>query len=336
MKRVGALLGAIAMIALAVVIRGAIDGDSGGGGSSGGGPVRLLCITEVEAACEALAADNSDVQVTIERAGDTVAGATDTDPQARSAYDAWVTLQPLPEMANLLAERPVFDEGEVVAASRVVLVAPSDRAEALISSCGESSTSESEDLVAQWRCVGDTAGQRWSEYGGEQAWGVVKPGLRDPEETASGLMALSQLAEGWFAEEEIGSDFASNDFDAAFGRWLSDIRGAQPNTSGDPLTVLVQQGPAAFGWVIALEADYESTVVGSREEDDLRVLYPAPMARAAVVLAPRSGAPNADAAADLADELSAALGDTGWNTDDLESSGLPGAGNSIALQELWG
>jgi hypothetical protein len=94
-------------------------------------------------------------------------------------------------------------------------------------------------------------------------------------------------------------------------------------------------GPAAYGWVLALEAEVEETVVGSRAEEDLTVLYPAPMTEAAVVLAPVSGASGAGDAPSLAEDLTAALADTGWDVDDPAYRGLPGAGVSIALQEEW-
>ncbi|OWY63394.1 hypothetical protein B7486_53375, partial [cyanobacterium TDX16] len=73
MRRVGAVLLAVVMIVGALLVRDlVIEGDEGGSGSSSAsGPLRLVCATEVRAACEQLADQEDDVEVTVAAAGTT-------------------------------------------------------------------------------------------------------------------------------------------------------------------------------------------------------------------------------------------------------------------------
>lgn len=337
MRRVGAVVGAIAMVAVAFVVRSALDDDGSGGGGGDGGPVRLACVDELADACRALAADDADVELTVASAGELVA--TFTDPEVRgedAPYDAWATIDPLPLVVDARRDRAgdaaLFGESTTpLAATRLVLVAGEDRAGALVTACGESSEQNSDDLVVSWRCVGDEAGVAWSELEGETGWGPFRPAFADPTDTASGLVVLGQAGTAYFG----GPDYASNDFDAAFRSWLAGVEQAMPNLGGDPLAVLAQRGPAAYGAVGALEAEAEAALAGTRYEDDLRVLYPAPMATAVASLAPVEGSPGAEAATDLAEPLRDALAEEGWDVDDPEPAGLPSAGVLDALEQLW-
>ena len=55
---------AVLLVVVALYVRNRVDEDGGGGG----GTVRLLCTTELEAACTELA-DHADVAVTVEQIG---------------------------------------------------------------------------------------------------------------------------------------------------------------------------------------------------------------------------------------------------------------------------
>jgi hypothetical protein len=349
---VGAVLVAVVMIVAAVLIRDlVIEGDDSGGGGGGGGgpagPVRLVCVSEVRAACEQLADEDDGVEVTIASAGTTLDELTSPEFRgSQSAYDAWVTLDPLPEVVDARRDQQgddqVLADPTPVASSPVVLVASNDRADALVSACGEPSDPDSDDVVVSVRCVAEAAGGPWSAAGGEGSWGPVRYGFVDPDRQAEGQAVLGQLATAYFAELDppLGPDaYASNDFaPLGFSTWLGGVA-AEADTSsqgGTPLEKLVQRGPSAFGAVATLEASATDAIAGTRAEGSLTVIYPSPMATAVVSLAPVGGAPGADDVDDVLEPLREALAGTGWDVDDPTAAGLPRPGVADALDRLWG
>lgn len=344
-RRVAAVLGAVVMIVAALGVRSLIDGDDGGSGSGGGGsgPVRLVCVSEVRAACEVLADEDDDVEVTVAAAGTTIAELTAPDFRGdQSPYDGWVTLEPLPAVADARSGDGVLEEPSApLAASDVVVVAGNDRAEALLATCGDPSVPE-DDPVLETTCVAEAAGTAWSDLGGSSSWGSLRLGFDDPSRTAAGQVVLGQLTTAYFAAADppLSADqYASNDFSSDFRSYLVDVGGGSDTsaTGGSPLDRLVQRGPATFGAVLTLEATAQGAIEGTRAEDDLTVLYPAPMATAVVTMAPVGGAPGAEDVLDddLLDALEAALADTGWSTDDPTQVGLPRGGVADALERLW-
>ena len=326
MRRVLAVLGAVLMVAVALLVRAAIDGGDDGEGSGGGGEdaaPQLLCAEELADLCETLAQEGL-AEVTIEPVGTTVdrLGAIDADLGA----DAWLTLDPFPQQVN---DRRTFATGNALFADALAtgfstglaLVAQDDRAAALDTDCAE----------VGWACVGDAAGEPWSDHGGEASWGLVKPGYDAPDTSATGLLVLAQA----MADHLENPRFATQDIDA---RWLGDLEDAVPTrTAGSALLRLVQQGGAAFGAVGALGADAEA-VAGAAQGEDLTIFYPAPMFRASVVLAPGRGGDEdlLDALSGLADGdvLAEALTDAGWTTD-ADGEPLPSAGVLDALRSAW-
>jgi hypothetical protein len=347
---VGAVLAAVVMVLAALAIRSLIDGDDGGGSGDGGtaGPVRLVCVTEVRAACEQLAAEHEDVEVTVAAAGTTVSELTGPEFRgSQSPYDGWVTLEPLPTLVDDRRERAGDDQvlaesSEPLAGSEVVLVAANDRAAALQStSCGE--LGPDDEIFVRVRCVADAAGGPWTDVDGESTWGTLRYGFDDPTTSAEGLAVLGQLATAYFADLDpplTAAQYASNDFEPlGFQSWLGGVAGEADTsaTGGTPLERLVQRGPSAFGAVATLEATAQQQIEGTRAEDDLTVLYPSPMATAVVTMAPVGGSPGRDDVLDedLLDDLREALADTGWNTDDPAPVGLPRPGVADALEQLW-
>ena len=322
------------MIGTAALLRElVIEGGDGDGRGDAAGPIRLLCIPEVRTACERLADEDDDVEVTVVPAGTTMADLTDPELSAADAgVDAWVTLDPLPEVVDarrgddLLADDPV-----ALASSDVVLVAWEDRADALETACGD---------PVSVRCVAAAAGRPWIELDGRGTWGTLRVGFVTPAAQAEGQAVLGLLATTYFAAADppLGADeYASNDFDTSFRSFLSGVAGRTDagSTTDTPLRQLVQQGPAAFGVVITLDATARQTIPGTRAEDQVSVLYPSPMTTVVVSLAPVRGAPGADAAASLAEPLRGALADTGWDPDDPRTVGLPRPGVADALDRLW-
>lgn len=302
MKRFAAITTSVVMIAIAVIIRSNIDskGSSSGVGSTSG-PVTIACVTELEQQCRAL----KNVTVRVEDAATTAKAIA-----AGTAHiDGWVTFEPWPEMANQLARRTVTGGSARLASSPLVIAMVAERATAFAPTCGGS---------VNWHCLGDAIGRQWTEVGGRPEWGTVKAGV-PPVSSGAGLLLLGNAASGYFGR----TDFATNDFDAEFGVWRSNVV-ATPAT----FATFLLQFPAAFSAVgtIAAQAD-----AGARTSEVVFV-GPPPTASAVVVLAQV----DSNRAQGRAGDLTKALRDARWDTAPPASSGLPDAGVLLALSGLTG
>ncbi len=321
MRRVVALVGALIMVGSALLLRSALSDDDGGDGGSGsdgeGDRMALLCAEELADVCERLE-DEGLAEVEIEAVGTTVDRLS--EEAAELDADAWLTLDPFAVQVDQRREfatfEPLFDESTALDASTgLAIVGFDDRIGALAEDCGE----------LTWSCLGDAAGEPWTEHGGESAWGTVKPGYDAPDTSATGLLVLTQA----MADHVGRTDFASQDIDDG---WLRDLEDAVPPRSGSSaLDTLLTQGRAAFGAVGALGLEAEAAAGGGRGED-LTITYPAPMFRATVVLAPRRGFDVGELAD--ADELAEALEAAGWDSGEAGEP-LPSAGAIDALRSTW-
>lgn len=321
MRRLLALLGALLMVAVALLVRSLVagDDDDGSGGGGGDGPLALLCAPELAPVCDDLEGAGL-AEVTVEDIGVTVdrLGQVDADLDV----DAWLTLDPFPAQVD---ERRRFATGddlftEVAATGHgtgLALVAFDDRGAALEGWCPE----------VGWACVGDAAGEPWADHGGEAAWGSVRPGYDAPDRSGSGLLVLAQA----MADHLDDPGFAAQDIDTP---WLGDLEDAVPTRTGpSALLTLVQQGRAAYGAVGALGVDAERAAATAQGQD-LVIFYPAPMFRANVVVASAPG--SADAVERLVgdERLADALAEAGWDADG-GGDALPSAGVLDALRSAW-
>ncbi len=292
MKRVLAVAVASLLVALGIVIRGALDDDDGDDGRGDDGPTAELvvaCVQELAAACEAL-----DAAVTIEDPDDTIAAAGD--------YDAWVTFDPWPEIADVSDDETRFlGERIAVASSDLVVLF---RVPSVPDEC---------DGEATFACLVD-AGSR-----------VHAPSQR----RALGPLVLAFAGVGFF-----GRPFATNDLreDAPeqldLQARLRRVRVDVADPVSDMLLPLGGAGPQATG---TTEADVDARVRTSVRGDDLDVLADPP-ATVVVVVA----GPAADRVAG-SDALRDGLAALGWDVDvepDATTTGLPNAGVLFALQEL--
>ena len=315
MRRVVAVLGAVLMVAVALLVRGAIDGDDDGGGSDGSrdadgdGEVTLLCADELEDVCRSLRDAGAIDGFEVEPAGETVDRVVAEDLGA----DGWLTLDPLPEMANVAREQdgrgPIFDDPHGTGfTTDLAVVAHPLRAPTFESACsGE----------IDWICLGDLAGDAWSDHGGEPGWGEIKVGIDDLD-SASGLLVAAQAVAAHLELDTFATnDLESSDADRWAGRFVFE---------SDALAALVTQGPGAFSAVGALDVEAQSFAQTPRGAD-LAIFYPAPMYRPEVVLV----APGTSSE-DLLDEedLVDALGGEGWSDD--APTELPSAGALYALR----
>jgi hypothetical protein len=335
MRRLLALLAAVAMVVIALVLRDRIGSDDH---AEADGAARLTCATELAPVCAALADGRDDVVVEVEEAlvtGDRVAASpADGDDLG---LDAWLTLAPVAAMSAEARQRallpPVLGEPTApLATSPLVVVAWEDRAEILAEACGGE---------VSWRCVGERAGQPWDALGGPASWGPVAPAHPDADVSATGLLTLAHATASWF--ERTG--YASNDFsEPGFGAWFDQLERSItsfPTPPRTPLDEMLSMGPSTFDLTGSVESVATSAIEGSRVEEDLRVLYPSPMAVAEVVLAPTEGS---SAGARLRDLLGSpagaeALAAAGWQVAEPGTSpvdpGLPRPGVLEALRERW-
>lgn len=332
-KRVGALLAAVAMVAGALWVRGRIDG--GGDGSddplpAGERPV-VVCATELAAVCDAL-----DVDPLIEDPGTTLDRIAAGEPLGA---DGWLVTSPWPEMAAVVAPPGTFRElevGEVLARSPTVLVVATAREQALATGCAG---------AVGWTCVGEAAGEAWADHGGEASWGTVRVTHPDPG-TVPGLAVLAAAAAGFLGS----TGYATNDLATdGFDDWFTGLeRAAALSARGgrDQVRQLLAAGPSVLSVVGALEAEAGPQVAGA-ENPQAVVLYPSPMVTADVVLATVPGADGAGALRDAVGGPAAldVLVELGWRVDGREpangvgrdalpaGNGLPDPGVLVALRE---
>jgi hypothetical protein len=309
-------------VVVAIVARGALDGDddSGGGGSSGGDGsdgdpgISLVCIEELQAVCEALEADGAIEGYDTEAAGDTVDRLAEED--AELGADAWLALDPFPEIADVAGNQAgqgrVF--GDVIHTGRstpLAIAVHPDRTTAVEELCDDVS----------WTCALDVAGDPWADHDSDLP-GSIELGIPDPTATATGLLLATQGV-----GEVVGTpDFASNDLES---RPVSQaLRTLAGSGAQDPLTAMITRGAGQFTLVGAL--GNEADAIGDTDQGTgIGIFYPAPMYRAEVVLAAPGGS-----AEDLLDEgaLADALGAAGWADEEIDPP-LPPAGVLYALRE---
>jgi hypothetical protein len=298
-----AVLGASAMVVLAVVVRGYLDENGDADGEPGGDEeVVLVCDPDLRDAC---AAFGDEVTVRVEDSAVTAAALVDGSLED---VDGWVTSAAWLEVVAARAERPP-GEATVAATSDVVLAVDALRADAVRALCGDQPA---------WRCVGDQAEQPWADLGGDPRWGPLRTGLPDAD-TALGLSVLASVATGYFD----GADFAANDFGELRG-WLSRL--AAPSGTGDRnlLTTLVRvRGTYSAGGLVSADAS---------DRPELAVVPAEPVVGASAVLVDLAGGDDLPGTGPLRDALVAA----GWDAGDGGApTPLLKPGVMAALHTLW-
>jgi Bacterial extracellular solute-binding protein len=342
MTRVVALVAAIVMVVAALVIRDRIDEESDSDGTA-----RLVCATELEAACLDLDESVGGLEVTIEPAGTTAArliGLPDADSDD-PGFDGWLVPQPWPGIVDSTRERdqlrPVLaPDGEVLARSPLVIAMLDDREEALRGVC--------EGAVA-WRCLGDVAGTPWDDLGASFP-GTVKVAHTNPTVSATGLLVLAQAASDFFGR----TDFFLADIETdEFTRWLTRLENsAEPSAA--PFDEMLGRYPAAVYDAVGTSEAEAGPALTEASRDRRRaftLLYPDPVATADVALALAATDSRDDDIAGLAAGGNArdALAGDGWRVEgEPLAPGLDGdvrlpatanlpsdPGVYVALQGAW-
>jgi hypothetical protein len=349
-RRVGAAIAAVGLVLVALAVKG--EPPFGGGGGGGGGSVRLLCTTELEAACTQLAEHDGDVSVTVEPAGTTAQSLVALPDNQRPDFDAWLAPWPWPQMVDVQrrGKRPIFAKpSDAIGRSPLVVAARADRKPVL------DATPPCNNAI-DWKCVGAVAGRPWTDFpGGQAAWGTVKPGYGDPTLNATALLVVSQASSEFLDNSDYSrSDLQDNN---EYLDWLAGLARAVPKVAPSavgPFAEMLQALPTAtYDLVGTTEADAGPALAAAAPDRrrQLTLLYPEPVVTADVVVAAVATSPNRDGADGLAgnSELAAALARTGWRVPGQSrargvrdtpalprGSGLPtDPGSLVALQDTW-
>jgi hypothetical protein len=271
MRRALAFVLAAGMIAGSLIVRDRLDDRS----TRKRTVVRLVCATELAAACQALDASKAPrVETSVEPAGQT---AERLSKPGVVDLDGWLVTPPWPDAVDQARELAGMSKlfaasGAPLARSPLVLVVQSTREAALRAFCGG---------TIGWKCVGVAAPQRWDAIGGQTLWGVVKPWHPDPRAEAVGLLIVGQATAAYFGR----SDVSNVDLDdGAYIDWLSGLELAVRNTDGSIATMLTAS--AEVDIVGTTEADAGPQIASAAVTEKPVVLYPQPVATADVVLAP--------------------------------------------------
>jgi hypothetical protein len=274
MRRALAFVVAAGMIAGSLVVRDRIDEHNARKRTV----LRLACVTELEDVCDGLAGSR-DVRVTVvvEPAGTTA----DRLSKAKVAdLDGWLVTPPWPEAVDAARQRAGLTKlfapsGAPVARSPLVLLVQRPREQVLRASCGN---------AIGWKCVGEAAPKRWSDIGGMQAWGPVKPWHPDPRDEAVGLLVAGQATAAYLGRTDVSTVDLD---DPAYLDWLSGLELAVRRTRGSVTDMLT--APAQVDVVGTTEADAGPQIASAEVTEKPVVLYPRPVATADLLLAPLAG-----------------------------------------------
>lgn len=313
MKRVLALVAAVAMVAGAYVVRGGgTGGDDGTAVAGGGGSadvLRLHCATELAEACTLLAASDDRIEVE-ERAPGRSADALVQGEELPA--DVWLVPRPWVEIVRQLGADGVLGPPTDVLARSPLVLGAFDRT---VPDCGGE--------PVRWRCIGDAAG-------------ALRPGIQGLDDT-EGLFTVAQAGTSFFGAE----DYASNDFETPpegggppFADWAAELLRAVPRSSfATPLATMLRTDTATYDFAATIEAVAVGAVDGTRQEGSLRVIYPSPMATVDVVaVAVADGDERAsDELLDLVggEDGRDALAQARWRVDGAELA--PGLDQSVNL-----
>ncbi len=333
------------MVSGALLIRSRLD-SSGDADRLEASRAVVVCSPELKPVCDQVGRDHPEIEVTVEDALATVERlSAPSFSRETTPLDAWLAPQPFARMVDenrsFAGLDPIFEPtGRVLARSPLTITIWNDRLAALVTTCGGE---------VSWRCIGEHAGQAWSEIGGQQSWGKLKPGFPSPTTAATGLLVITQAS----ADELGRTDFARNDLtDPGYLAWLDQLKRAVPTfapSTGSALTQMLFSGRASFDLAGSTEAQSAPAVATSRDKNELTVIYPAPAVTADVVLVPLRGAGAGEHAREVfgSDETGSALAANGWRVDGQpaadgvgsgplpDTDGLPAPGVVQALHDVW-
>lgn len=296
MRRLFALVAAVAMVAGSVALRARLDRRE----QDQANPLRIVCAAELGAACDSLRQGTDGVTVEPAATTATRLGRSGADD---AGLDGWLVPAPWPQIVDgrrrQQALLPLFgDVSAPLARSPLVLVVRKTLADSLGPRCGG---------PVGWKCLGEAAGA-----------GQAKPGHADPSADAIGTLVVGQATAAFFGRSD---DLSTLDLeDPEFARWFRALERATPPLAlgGSPLSEMLGTNFAAYDSVGTLEAEATPVLASSAPavRDRVTLLYPSPMATADVVLA-SSGQGAVRRLRDVAagDAVRRALAAAGWRVE---------------------
>jgi hypothetical protein len=312
-KRLLAVAAALGLIAGALVVRDRwIDDDASAGD---GDAATLVCLDELRAICDAVAAEHTDLTVITASAADAMSELSGIDDDADQV---WLTFAPLPEVVErgraAARREPLGFTAHEIAASSLALVVPTDRAAMLEAHCAP----------LTWACVGETAGQPWETIGGQAAWREVRPAFA-PLSTGVGQLGVASAVRGFFGDTPITAD------DPQFITWARRLGRAVESSSLSSATAVATIQVRRSLLDVAVGAEAELAIA---QRDQLATLYAAPMTRIDVVLAVPDGVAIPGR---LAADLRTAALDAGWQGPGTAGLGdaIISADDLIVATQLW-
>ena len=328
--RVLAFLAAVAMVVGAVAVRNrSHDGNSSGGAAARSGPLQLVCASELQQVCDAIASTQRGVNVVVEAAGVTADRLKSIDAKT-AAVDGWLTPGAWGELVD--ASRPegtaklFADTTPPLARSPFVLaVWKADRTRL---GCGEPV-----DLA----CVGDAVAARGFRLGAA------------PDDQAEGVLSDAALA----AAHIKNPNFASNDLtETDLADWLTAVDTSVDrvgrNPGGRSFAEMLTFGSAAAEGYLSTEAVIGPQLVRAARRGQVDLLDVVPLATVDVTFAGRPGDRGSRLRAIVRSEAALeALRVNGWRVEGRppvngvdsarplpKDDGLPSAGVLQAVREL--
>lgn len=253
MKRLLAFVVAAAMVAGSLYVRSRIDdGDNDGTTSSTPSALRVVCSTELAAACDGLGGPTR-----VEDAGVTADGLVGA---ASPTFDVWIVPDPWPALVDIRRRQAqqdrLFGDAITVATTRLGLATWKGDVD-----CPAPIT---------WKCVGEKG---------------ARAGHADPARDGVGLLSLGAAASSFFGRNDLSTADLE---DPAFDAWFAQLE-QRGTINGDALNLMFSSRGALFDAVAVTEIDVRDVVEKAADRERVEVSYPAPMATAGAVVAARRG-----------------------------------------------
>jgi hypothetical protein len=326
-RRVVAVLVAVALVAGALLLRSTVLDDEADGPTATTTPgtaapiaaAALVCITELEAVCRALASELPDVRITIADAGttlDSLAVLPDDEPRP-----LWLTIEPYPAMLDSLRAaanlEPFGATDEAVGSAALAIASSPERSADLIAGCAD---------APLWRCIGANAGNDWTTIAADAAPGRIRPSIGDADRQAVALASFAAAVAGYYGRPDIRSSDWQDD--PSFTPWVSRLLGQVDTaalSAGTPLATMAVR-PALD---LAATSDGELAALGG---DRFVANYPEPSmwVEAVVAVPDRTAVP-----AEAIDTITAGVASAGWAAPGAATQSLPGPTTMLALRTLW-
>lgn len=308
LSRIAALVVAVGLVVGAVLVRQAREGGGDTGiPSIGDDPLAAACPAELEELC-LVAVGTEGVEWSFASAAIHARALEGDEPVAAVLPTAWADVAD--DARSRAGEAPLV-RSEVIATTPLLLVGFEDRVEVLAAACGRPVP------ALGWDCIGDHAGARWEDLGGDVRWGSVVPGHLSPA-TATGLVATAEVVAARTGTPFSLAELRDVGFTTWFGRVERSVADFTP-PGGSHLTAMVTRGPSVANIATATEAE---TITRGLDTAFGRIVVSAPDPLHVVALAVVGNDEAAVAA--LADRVDpGALADAGWRTGDGIPSGAP-------------